>query len=192
MSHASSHRRRYGSAQRFQAPSAPPQGVIGAVQQLCQPSGLEAVGLLDPAATSHALALALGLGLAYALLATPALAAGPAAATGAVPEMSLPSCVRGSPPLKVPITAEKAQLDAGDRHRFQAAAEARYPLYQRGGLQPAQVLMLRRNGHWLYVTQGRDGRSGGPCVTAVFAAERFDFTPTWLAKYQPRPGDSDD
>jgi hypothetical protein len=106
--------------------------------------------------------------------------------------MSLRSCVHGSPPLKVPITADKAQLDAGDRQRFQAAAEARYPLYQRGGLQPAQVLLLRRAGQWLYVTQGQDGRSGGPCVTAVFAADRFDFTPAWLAKYQPRPGETDD
>jgi hypothetical protein len=137
-------------------------------------------------------ALALSLGLAQALLAAPAPAAGPAVATGTVPEMSLRSCVHGSPPLKVPVTAERARLDAGDRQRFQAAAEARYPLYQRGGLQPAQVLMLRRAGQWLYVTQGQDGRSGGPCVTAVFAAERFDFTPAWLAKYQPRAGESDD
>jgi hypothetical protein len=160
--------------------------------QRCRPGGLDAARLLDAAATGLALALALCLGLAHALLAPPALAAGPAAAPGAVPDMSLRSCVPGSPPLKVPITAEKAQLDAGDRQRFQAAAEACYPLYQRGGLQAAQVLLLRRSGQWLYVTQGQDGRSGGPCVTAVFAADRFDFTPAWLAKYQPRPGESDD
>lgn len=190
MSHASSHRRRDGSALHLQARSAPPLGVMRAVQQRCRPGGLGPVRLLDPAAKS--LALAVGLGLPLALLASPTLAAGPAAATGAVPEMSLRSCVRGSPSLKVPITAEKAQLDAGDRQRFQAAAEARYPLYQRGGLQPAQVLLLRRSGQWLYVTQGQDGRSGGPCVTAVFAADRFDFTPAWLAKYRPRPGETDD
>jgi hypothetical protein len=192
MSHFSSHRRRDRSTQRFQALSAAPLGVMRAVQR-CRPGGLDAVRLLDAAATSLlALALGLGLGLAHALLAPPALAAGPAVATGAGPEISLRSCVHGSPPLKVPISAEKAQLDAGDRLRFQAAAEARYPLYQRGGLQPAQVLLIRRTGQWLYVTQGQDSRSGGPCVTAVFAADRFDFTPAWLAKYRPRPGETDD
>jgi hypothetical protein len=29
-------------------------------------------------------------------------------------------------------------------------------------------------------------------VTAVFAAERFDFTPAWFGKYQPRPFETDD
>lgn len=189
MSHATSHHRRDGLALHLQARPAPPLGVMRAVQR-CRPGELESVRLLDPAATS--LAPALALGLALALLASPALAAGPAGAAGSLPEMSMRSCVRGSPPLKVPITTDKAQLDAGDRQRFQAAAEARYPLYQRGGLQPAQVLLIRRTGQWLYVTQGQDGRSGAPCVTAVFAADRFDFTPAWLAKYQPRPGETDD
>lgn len=115
---------------------------------------------------------------------------GPAASPG--PEMSLRSCVDGSPPLRLAASAAQARLDAGDRQRFQSAAEARYPLYQRGGLQPAQVLMLRRGSQWLYVTLGQDGRSGGPCVTAVFAAERFAFTPSWLAKYQPRAAERDD
>lgn len=188
MSHASCHHRRDGSAPRFQTLSALPLGVIRAMQQLCWPGGVEAVRLLDAAATG----LVLALGLAHTLVALPAFAAGSGVTTGAVPEMTLRSCVHGSPPLKVPITADKAQLDAGDRQRFQAAAEARYPLYQRGGLQPAQVLLLRRAGQWLYVTQGQDGHSGVPCVTAVFAADRFDFTPAWLAKYQPRPGETDD
>lgn len=145
------------------------------------------------------LALSLGPGSARAagkghLGATGAAGAAMAAGTGgtAVAEMSLRSCVAGSPPIKVAVTAEQARLDAGDRQRFQSAAEARYPLYQRGGLQPAQVLMLRRGNQWQYVTLGQDGRSGGPCVTAVFAAERFAFTPAWLAKYQPRAGERDD
>jgi hypothetical protein len=185
MPHASSHRRRDGSALPFEFRSAPPPGAVRAARQRSRPGGRAAARRLGPAATSLALALC--------LLAAPALAASPSVATtGAAPEMSLRSCVHGSPPLKVAVTAEKAQLDGGDRQRFQTAAEARYPLYQRGGLQAAQVLMLRRGGQWQYVTLGQDGRSGGPCVTAVFAADRFAFTPAWLAKYQPRAGEADD
>jgi hypothetical protein len=112
---------------------------------------------------------------------------------GAVPapELELPSCVQGSPPLRMAASAERATLDGADRHRFQAAAEARYPLYQRGGVQPAQVLMLRRGGQWQYMTLWNAGR-GRLCVSAVFAAERFDFTPAWLAKYRPQAGPADD
>jgi hypothetical protein len=106
-------------------------------------------------------------------------------------EMQLRSCVAGSPPLRMAVSAERAALDARDRLRFQDAAQARYPLYQRGGLSPTQVLMLRRGGQWQYVTLREDGR-GGPCFTAVFAAERFDFTAGWLAKYKPRAGEADD
>ena len=111
-------------------------------------------------------------------------AAAPVAGQPAV-EMELRSCVSGSPALRVPASAERATLDAADGERFDAAAQARYPLYQRGGLSPSQVLMLRRGTQWLYVTLWRDGRSS-PCFSAVFAADRFDFTPGWLAKYQPR------
>lgn len=124
-----------------------------------------------------------------------ALLVGLAAATtaGAAPavEMELHSCVSGSPALRVPASAERATLDAADRQRFEAAAQARYPLYQRGGFRPWQVLLLRRGGKWQYVTLWHDGRSA-PCFSAVFAAERFEFTPDWLAKYQPRPHDPAD
>ena len=125
--------------------------------------------------------------LAAAGVAGWAEAAPPATGRGAPPgaEWQLPSCVRGSPPLSVPARAERAVLDAGDRQQFQRAAEARYPLYRRGGFVPPQVLLLRRGGHWQYVTLFHDGASG-LCVTAVFAAERFDFTEGWLGKYQPR------
>lgn len=105
-------------------------------------------------------------------------------------EMELRSCVRGSPPLRVPANTERATLDGTDRQRFEAAAQARYPLYQRGGFVPAQVLLLRRGGQWQYVTLWPDG--AGLCFSAVFAAERFDFTPEWVAKYRPRPADADD
>ncbi len=124
---------------------------------------------------SYRACLALSIGLSAA---TPA--AGQATA-----ELELRSCVSGSPALRVPASAERATLDAADRDRFDAAAQARYPLYQRGGHTPYQVLMLRRGRQWLYVTLWRDGRSS-PCFSAVFAADRFDFTPGWLAKYQPR------
>lgn len=124
-----------------------------------------------------------------------ALLVGLAAATtaGAAPvvEMELRSCVSGSPALRVPASAERATLDAADRQRFEAAAQARYPLYQRGGFRPWQVLLLRRGGKWQYVTLWHDGRSA-PCFSAVFAAERFEFTPQWLAKYQPRPHEAAD
>lgn len=106
-------------------------------------------------------------------------------------EMELPSCVRGSPPLRLSAAAERAMLDRADRHRFQQAAEARYPLYQRGGQVPNQVLMLRRGGQWQYVTLWHGGPHG-PCFTAVFAADRFDFTAGWLAKYKPRAGEPED
>ncbi|WP_341888733.1 hypothetical protein [Variovorax sp. YR752] len=119
------------------------------------------------------------------------LAAAGAAAAPPAAEMTLRSCVSGSPALRVPASAERATLDAADSQRFDAAAQARYPLYQRGGFAPYQVLMLRRGGQWLYVTLWRDGRSS-PCFSAVFAADRFDFTPGWLAKYQPRAHETAD
>ena len=114
-----------------------------------------------------------------------------AAAAGLAPELELPSCVVGSPPVRVAATAERAALDAADRRRFDEAAQQRYPLYQRGGFVPAQVLMLRRGGQWQYVTMWHAGR-GGLCVSAVFAADRFDFTSAWIAKYRPQPGDAVD
>jgi hypothetical protein len=110
---------------------------------------------------------------------------GVAAEAQPLAELELPSCVAGSPPLRVPADAERAVLDGADRGRFQDAAQARYPLYQRGGLVPTQVLILRRGRHWQYVTLQRGG-ANGLCFTAVFAAERFDFTTGWLAKYRPR------
>jgi hypothetical protein len=106
-------------------------------------------------------------------------------------DLELTSCVSGSPPLRVARTAERAVLDAADRQRFQQAAQARYPLYQRSGLAPAQVLMLRRGGQWQYVTLWAQGPSG-LCFSAVFAAERFDFTPRWIERYRPRAGALDD
>lgn len=106
-------------------------------------------------------------------------------------EMELPSCVRGSPPLRLPVAAERATLDSADRQRFQQAAEARYPLYQRGGQVPNQVLMLRRGGHWQYVTLWQAGPHG-TCFTAVFAADRFDFTAAWLDRYKPRGAEPED
>jgi hypothetical protein len=106
-------------------------------------------------------------------------------------ERILPSCVAGSPPLRVASSAEQAWLHAADRKLFDEAAQARYALYQRGGLVPSQVLMLKRGRHWLYVTLGQRGASG-ICFTAVFAADRFDFTPDWIARYAPRAVQPDD
>lgn len=106
-------------------------------------------------------------------------------------ELEMPSCVSGSPPLRMAATAERAVLDGADRQRFDAAAQARYPLYQRGGFVPAQVLMVRRGGQWQYVTLWPHGPKG-LCVSAVFAADRFDFTAGWLAKYEPQASDGDD
>lgn len=120
------------------------------------------------------------------LLLAVTLAAATATRAQPQPEMTLRSCVEGSPGLRVPVATERATLDAADRRRFEAAAQARYPLYQRGGVTPWQVLLLRRGGRWQYVTLWNDGRSG-PCFAAVFAADRFEFTDEWIAKYQPRP-----
>lgn len=127
-----------------------------------------------------------------ALLAGLAWAA-PAAAqqNSVVGDLELASCVSGSPPLRVARTAERAVLGAADRQHFQRAAEARYPLYQRSGLVPAQVLMLRRGGQWQYVTLWAEG-SAGLCFSAVFAGERFDFTQRWIARYRPQSGPADD
>jgi hypothetical protein len=106
-------------------------------------------------------------------------------------DLELTSCVSGSPPLRVARSAERAVLDAADRQRFQAAAQARYPLYQRSAVMPEQVLMLRRGGQWQYVTLWAQGPTG-LCFSAVFAAERFDFTPRWIERYRPRAGALDD
>lgn len=119
------------------------------------------------------------------------LAAPAAAAQAAAPELEIASCVSGSPPLRVAATAERAVLEAIDGQRFEAAAQVRYPLYQRAGLRPQQVLMLRRGGLWLYVTLQRHG-GPAPCFTAVFAASRFEFTDDWLRKYRPQPGEAMD
>ncbi len=62
-----------------------------------------------------------------------------------------------------------------------------YPLYERGGHLPQQVLMLRRAGQWQYITLQRQSNAQ-PCFTAVFTAERFTFTRDWLAKYRPQAG----
>lgn len=115
--------------------------------------------------------------------------AGPAAV-----ELELPSCVSGSPPLRVLSNARQARLDATDGQSFHEAAQARYALYQRGGLVPSQVLMLQRDRNWLYVTllPGDGGGTSGVCFTAVFAADRFDFTPDWISKYKPRTAGPDD
>lgn len=106
-------------------------------------------------------------------------------------EMELPSCVAGSPSLRMSSAAEQARLDSADRLRFHEAAKARYALYQRGGLVPSQVLMLQRGRHWQYVTLWQRG-AAGLCFTAVFAADRFDFTADWIAKYKPRAAQPDD
>ncbi|WP_144290034.1 hypothetical protein [Ideonella sp. A 288] len=106
-------------------------------------------------------------------------------------ELELPSCVAGSPPLRVSSSAEQAWLQAADRRHFHEAAQARYALYQRSGTEAPQVLMLRRGRHWQYVTLLRRAASG-LCFTAVFAADRFDFTAEWIAKYKPRAIQPDD
>lgn len=121
---------------------------------------------------------------ACALLAAE-LALGMSARAQTVGEMSIRSCVEGSPALRVPVSTPRASLDPADRQRFEAAAQARYPLYQRGGVTPWQVLLLRRGSQWQYVTLWNGGRAG-PCFAAVFAADRFDFTAEWIAKYQPQ------
>lgn len=106
-------------------------------------------------------------------------------------ELELPSCVAGSPSLRVSSGASQARLGTADRQTFHQAAQARYALYQRGGLVPSQVLMLKRGRHWLYVTLWQSGASA-PCFSAVFAAEGFDFTADWIAKYKPRAVPPDD
>jgi hypothetical protein len=103
------------------------------------------------------------------------------------PELEIASCVGGTPPLRTAGGAERALLDAVDRARFQTAALARYPLYERGGQGAHHVLMLRHDERWLYVTLQRPD-AGAPCFSAVFDAEPFGFTPAWLEKYRPRPG----
>lgn len=120
-----------------------------------------------------------------------ALSASPPALAQTAPEQELVSCVDGSPSMRVPMAAERALLDAGDRQRFHSAAAVRYPLYQRGGLVPAHVILLRRGGRWQYVTMWPK-ESSGLCFSAVFAAEKFDFTPDWVRKYQPKPAESVD
>lgn len=114
-----------------------------------------------------------------------------ACAAQATPEIEFASCVTGSPPMRVPADAARAPLDGADRARFHDAAQARYPLYQRGGFAPSQVLLLQRGQRWVYVTV-QQGWRRQPCFAAVFAAERFDFTSGWLQKYRPRAPEAED
>lgn len=113
------------------------------------------------------------------------------AALAATPAIELPSCVAGSPPLRLPASAARAPLDAADLAHFQQAAEARYPLYRRGGGAPAQVVLLQRQGHWQYAVLWPRG-PGGMCLAAMFAGERFAFTRDWVARYRPHEGDPAD
>jgi|APTNR8051073442_1049403.scaffolds.fasta_scaffold20381_1 hypothetical protein len=115
---------------------------------------------------------------------------GQAAAEPARPPAELRSCVAGSPGLAMAVTAERAMLDPADTKRLQLAAQQRYALYRRGGTAPAHALLLRRDRHWLYVMLEQDAT--GPCFSAVFAAERFDFTRDWIARYRPQPADAPD
>lgn len=124
--------------------------------------------------------------IAACLLALPCTAA-PAAA----PLIELPSCVEGSPPLRVPARSARATLDDADRAQFERAAQARYAMYRRGGGVPAQVVLIRRDGHWQYLALWAEGPRG-LCLAAAFAGERFDFTPAWVARYAPREGDPAD
>jgi hypothetical protein len=142
--------------------------------------------------TSAALACAIGSAAAQPAAQAAAQAAAQTA-TQAAAELELPSCVEGSPPMRVLAGAERAALDAADIQRFHDAARARHALYQHGALVPTQVLLLRRSGStsWQYVTLMRGGRAG-LCFTAVFSAERFEFTREWIAKYQPRPAEAVD
>lgn len=120
-----------------------------------------------------------------------ALSAAPPAAAQTGPELQMPSCVRGSPPLRVPDDAAQATLDAPDSRHFDDAAQRLFPLYQRGGMAPSKVLLLQRGSRWIYVTLSAQGAQPH-CVSAVFAGERFDFTDRWVAKYRPRQGPVDD
>jgi hypothetical protein len=64
------------------------------------------------------------------------------------------------------------------------------PLYQQGGLVATQVLLLRRGRHWQYAAMVHDGSS--LCMSTVFGADRFSFTPAWRGKYQPRAAEAAD
>jgi hypothetical protein len=139
----------------------------------------------------HAVRPSRGNRQASLLLALAAHLSLPAPAAAQPAEINVPSCVSGSPGMTLPVTTEQAMLDPKDRARFQQAAEARYPLYQRGGMVPAEVLLLRRGGRWVYVSLWRQGHRG-TCFAALFAAERFDFTPGWLQKYRPSAIGRDD
>ncbi len=110
-------------------------------------------------------------------------------ALAAASDIEWPSCVEGSPPLRVSARAPKALLNPADRARFEQAARSRYPLYDLGRRPVAQVVLVQRGRGWQYLSLW----SGGPtglCLAAAFAAERFDFTPAWLAKYQPQADES--
>jgi hypothetical protein len=94
------------------------------------------------------------------------------------------SCAGGQP-IRFAAGDSRALLDETDRRLVHAAMLARYPMLQRDGFAPAQILLWRRAPEeWLYVSLAASPqRPGEACFTATFAAAGFEFTPELERKY---------
>jgi hypothetical protein len=76
-------------------------------------------------------------------------------------------------------------LDASDAASVGAALTRRYPVVERDGLAPQQIVLWQKNrGAWLYVALLENPKKATEyCFTATFVADRFELTGPLVLKY---------
>jgi hypothetical protein len=76
-------------------------------------------------------------------------------------------------------------LDASDAVSVGAALARRYPVVERDGLAPQQIVLWQKNrGAWLYVALLENPKKATEyCFTATFVADRFELTGPLVFKY---------
>ena len=76
-------------------------------------------------------------------------------------------------------------LDAADAASVGAALTRRYPVVERDGLTPQQIVLWQKNrGAWLYVALLENPKKAREyCYTATFVGDRFEQTAPLVLKY---------
>ncbi len=111
-----------------------------------------------------------------------ALHAGPARADDD-PPAGIASCVGGGRPITFGPDESRVLLDGDDRELFSAAALQRYPMLERDGFEPLQIVLWHRGVDWLYISLAPSAPAREPCFTATFTGSAFEFTPHLVRKY---------